>query len=82
MAKILYFVNGNPTPEQSEQAEKMGALIRDASAYREGDFIERCDYVVGDYPDAYAHLAKPEADEITPDEGPEADGKGKGKGKK
>ena len=52
--KILYFVKGNPTEAQKELAKKVGAKIRNALAYRDGDFIENCDSVMGDYPTAYS----------------------------
>ncbi|MGH1376685.1 MAG: hypothetical protein ACRBCK_10085 [Alphaproteobacteria bacterium] len=52
----LYFVTGNPNKEQLEEAESVGAKIRDASKYHEGDFLENCSVVYGDVPDAYKKI--------------------------
>lgn len=62
--KILFFVPGPVTPEQKAEASELGLTIRDARAYRQGDYIEPCDAVAGDVPAGYAHF--PEWD------GPEA----------
>ena len=51
--KILYFVEGVPSAEQRKEADQLGASIRNASAYHEGDFVERADEVYGAAPKAY-----------------------------
>ena len=52
--KILYFVHGGlPDKRQEAEIAKLGALVRNASAYSSTDFIEQCDAVAGDAPDAY-----------------------------
>lgn len=56
--KILFFVPGTVTPEQKAEARELGLTIRDARAYRKGDYIEPCDAVAGDVPEEYAHLPK------------------------
>lgn len=56
MQKILYFVMGNPTKKQEKEAASMGAVIRNAEAWHNGDFIEQCDSVAGEVPAAYKHL--------------------------
>lgn len=48
--KILYFSKGVPTEEDKKKAQELGALIRDASAWKPGDFIEMCDMVAGKVP--------------------------------
>lgn len=58
MHKILYFVMGNPTKNQEKEAADMGATLRNAEAWHEGDFIETCDAVAGEVPAAYAHFPK------------------------
>jgi hypothetical protein len=51
--KILYFVkDGLPTPEQKEEAAKIGAVIRNASVAK-NDFLETCDAVYGAVPAVY-----------------------------
>lgn len=56
--KILYFVKGGvPSAEQKAEADSMKALIRHANI-TSGDFIERCDAVVGDVPEAYAKFPR------------------------
>lgn len=58
MQKILYFVMGNPTKKQEKEASSMGAVIRNAEAWHDGDFIEQCDAVAGEIPDAYTALPR------------------------
>lgn len=58
--KILYFVRGNPTADQSEKAKDMGAFVRNADACHSGDFVEKCDAVAGDVPEQYAELPRAE----------------------
>jgi len=54
MKKILYFVHGGmPTEKQKAEIAKLGAFIRNASAFGANDFVEKCDAVAGDAPDAY-----------------------------
>lgn len=56
--KILYFVKGGvPTAKQKAEAADMGALIRNANI-TSGDFVERCDAVAGDVPEAYAKFRR------------------------
>lgn len=59
--KILYFTQGNPTPEEMEEAVKSGAMLRDASKWGPNDFTERCDEVMGDpaiIPEPYKKFIK------------------------
>lgn len=49
---ILYFTS-DLSEENQAFAKENGLIIRDVSAYREGDFIEQCDAVFGDVPKAY-----------------------------
>lgn len=54
--KTLYFVRGVPTLAQTELAGKAQAKIRNALAYHSGDFIEPCDFVMGDFPIEYGEI--------------------------
>lgn len=59
--KILYFIQGNPTPDEIEEATKAGAMLRDASKWGPNDFTERCDEVMGDpdiIPEPYKKFIK------------------------
>lgn len=90
MSVALYFYKGlAPTPKEKAEAAAMGALLRSRLAYNDGDFVEQCDIVAGDYPPAYAQFAAHSATNATPDSGvqtadvPTADtGKRRGKGGK
>jgi hypothetical protein len=53
MAKILYFVEGVITPKDAAEIEAVGANLRNAMAFREGDELEECDGVLGKAPKAY-----------------------------
>ena len=56
--KILYFVRGGvPTAEQKAEAAGMGAFIRNANVTA-SDFVEHCDAVAGDVPEAYAKFSR------------------------
>ena len=54
--KILYFVKAHATEAQAKQAKQVGAIIRNALACHDGDFIEACDFVTGDVPNLYSHI--------------------------
>lgn len=59
MKKILYFVRGVPTEAELLAAQANYALIRDYTAWHEGDCLEMCDMVIGKYeniPGPYKHL--------------------------
>ena len=56
--KILYFSKGVPTEEDKKKVQELGALIRDASAWKPGDFIEMCDMVAGEVPPSYRHIKR------------------------
>lgn len=47
MAKTLYFIWGQPTEQERLDALTVGAVLRDAMAWHEGDFTEQCDVVSG-----------------------------------
>jgi len=47
----LYFYWVRPTEEQRKEAERLGALLRDARACRE--FGKPCDEAYGDVPEPY-----------------------------
>ena len=49
--KRLFFYWGRPTEEQRKEAERLGALLRDARATRE--FGKSCDEAYGDVPEPY-----------------------------
>ncbi|MFB6349477.1 hypothetical protein ACFBZI_08590 [Moraxella sp. ZJ142] len=53
--KILYFTT-DFSDANLAYAKQHGLTVRDGLAYREIDFIETCDKVCGDVPDAYRHL--------------------------
>lgn len=55
---ILYFIKGNPTAEQIAEARDAGARFRNLDAYHDGDFVERCSFVMGDPPEAYNHIER------------------------
>lgn len=63
MAKILFFVEGVPTPEQIVEAKQLGALIRNAKAWHPGDAMEDCDQAVGAVPEAYKAKSEEKPDE-------------------
>lgn len=50
--KILYFTS-DFSPENISFTRSHGLKMRNAAAYYEGDYIEDCDAVCGDVPDAY-----------------------------
>jgi len=54
----LYFIGGAASDEQKALAKKTGAKIRNSKAYHKGDFLESCDYVMGDVPKEYADKFK------------------------
>lgn len=59
--KKLYFVAGPPTEAELEEAEREGALIRNALAWHEGDAFEECAQALGEkrnIPTPYRHLWK------------------------
>lgn len=56
--KQLYFIRGVATKAQLEFAYENNLYIRDALAYVKGDFIEKCDFVLGELPQAYAEFKK------------------------
>ncbi len=43
MGKKLYFVQGAATAAEAREAACAGALIRNALAWTEGDFVEQCE---------------------------------------
>lgn len=45
--KILYFYRGQPTEQEMNDAQKSGAVLRDARAWHQGDFVEQCDAASG-----------------------------------
>lgn len=56
--RTLYFTRGNvPTPEERAEADALGAVLRNAAAWHEGDPVETCDAVAGAYPPPYAARA-------------------------
>lgn len=59
MKKILYFVRGVPSHSELMEAQDNYALIRDCTAWHEGDCLEVCDSVMGkakNIPKPYKHL--------------------------
>lgn len=87
--KILWFINGPATQEQIDEAFDNHLMIRDSSKFRKDDFIESCNAVCGDVPEAYANVkehsykpkakAKPKAKKSDPaaaEPEPEADSTG------
>ena len=67
MSVALYFYKGlAPTPKEMAEAKAMGALLRSRMAYNEGDFVEQCDVVAGDYPPVYAKFATQSATNANP----------------
>lgn len=52
MKKILYFTDDFGLDNQAF-AKKHGLIIRNASAYKDNDFLEKCDAVYGKVPQAY-----------------------------
>lgn len=59
MKKILYFVRGVPTHAELMEAQDNYALIRDYTAWHDGDCLEVCDAVMGkaeNIPMPYKHL--------------------------
>lgn len=59
MERILYFTTDFSDKNQAF-AKEQGLIIRNAHAYDVVDFIERCDKVCGDVPQAYQHLPQHE----------------------
>lgn len=61
--KTLFFIRGNPTPQELAAKEKLGvgAVFRDVSAWHEGDYVEHADRVTGHVPEAYAHIPRADA---------------------
>lgn len=76
MKKILFFVRGVPSHAELMEAQDKYALIRDCTAWHEGDCFEECDLVIGkaeNIPEPYKQLwdgqsQKPEQDEDAPEE--------------
>lgn len=59
MKKILYFVRGVPSHAELMEAQDKYALIRDCTAWHEGDCFEVCDAVMGkaeNIPEPYKYL--------------------------
>lgn len=57
--KRLYFYT-ELTAEVRQEAERLGALLRDASAWHEADSVETCDETYGSPPGPYREkLVKP-----------------------
>lgn len=59
MKKILYFVRGVPSHAELMDAQDKYALIRDCTAWHDGDCFEECDLVIGkaeNIPGPYKHL--------------------------
>lgn len=52
MSKILYFI-ADPTDEQIAFAKRHQMGIRNPQAYSPSDYLEQCDAVYGDAPQAY-----------------------------
>lgn len=52
MQKILYFTRDFSAENQALAAQHH-FVMRNANAYHDGDFIEQCDAVYGDVPQAY-----------------------------
>lgn len=59
MPKILYFTD-DFSDKNIRYAKDNGLTIRDVRAYEPDDFIEKCDAVTGDVPEAYSKLPKHE----------------------
>lgn len=55
--KILYFTT-DFSDKNIGYAKTNGLIMRDVSAYYEGDSVEICDKVCGDVPKAYEHIEK------------------------
>lgn len=60
--KTIYFVSGIASAAQIALAKSAGAVIRNSDAYHSGDFIEKCDRVMGSVPGGYDEIARHEAD--------------------
>lgn len=61
MANILYFMRGMPTEAQRAECGAANAKMRDASSWVDGDFVEKCDAVMGaeeDIPAPYKALPR------------------------
>jgi hypothetical protein len=70
--KVLYFVDGpSPTQAQKDFAKSNGFSFRNAAGTGEQDFVERCDFVLGEVPAAYSKFPKHEL----ADKAPKADAK-------
>lgn len=54
MKKILWFIKGDISAEHVEKAHSNGLTIRSLDAYRDGDFVESCEGVCGDFPQTYS----------------------------
>ena len=52
MPKVLYFTN-DFSAENIQKAKDENLVMRDVRAYDEDDFVEACDSVTGDVPEAY-----------------------------
>lgn len=50
--KKLYFTD-DFSAENIAKLQEQGYTLRDLSSYKDGDFIEQCDEVAGDAPQAY-----------------------------
>lgn len=56
--KIAILFIGNADKNLKRAALDNGFVIRDPSAYSEGEFVEACDIVAGDAPIAYKNAAE------------------------
>jgi hypothetical protein len=56
----LYFVEGVPTAEELEKADKLNARIRNVQSHRDNGKPEACTDVFGCFPDCYDKIASPE----------------------
>ena len=78
--KILWFVAGAISAVHMAHAHANGLTIRSLDAYREGDFLEVCDGVCGDAPEAYRKRFKEvELGDMSQHAGSSADTNGDGK---
>jgi hypothetical protein len=51
---VLYFTSGVvPTEQETAEAQSLGAMLRNGSAVGDNDYVEKCDAVAGDVPEAY-----------------------------
>lgn len=69
MKRILYFTD-DFSQENQAHAKQHGLIIRNSLAYGDVDFVERCDMVCGNVPQAYQHLPVFELPKLGDDEKP------------